>query len=90
MLRIEYGAIIAGETDKRKTGVIALMLYRDLKEEFGGPICRSCIIEETGQNITRSDCVYRPGEHRCPACGRGGRHLVERLKLNAKIRLLGK
>ena len=63
------------------------MTYRSLKQKFGGPICRACINSYSRKHIVHAECVYLPGEYRCPACRVKHKHIVKRIRLTSAWKL---
>ena len=63
---------------------------REIIGRYGGLVCRRCINDLYGANLTQRDCVYDgPYERQCKCCGKM-RHIVWDLKASGKRKLLFK
>ena len=63
--------------------------FGKIKKEHGGMICRACLNNEYGLNLTPKDCDYYDGRRKCASC-RYAKHVVKGLKLTGKMKTLFK
>lgn len=60
---------------------------RQIHNDLGPNLCRACINEEYGTNLTRKECLYSNYQYKCSCCGEL-RNIVANISIKAKIKLL--
>ena len=63
--------------------------FKEIKKEYGGMLCRACLVAEFGVKLRPEDCVYHGGRNLCARC-QCYKHIVERLKFSGKMKTLFK